>query len=141
MTKVDLGEQAKEMQNMLKPSLAALQAMQDSATRFWSIQDQILDAMQQFSEGWLLRRHEGTRAAAEAAQRMCRAENPVDLLREQQEWLNGVLQRLMADGVACQKEWVVITGLTVQSPNGSGQEAEKAPTHTKPHAAERSKAA
>jgi len=141
MSKVDLVEQAKEMQALFKPSPIALQAFRDSANRFWVAQDQMLDAMQEFTEGWLQRRHEGTRAAADVAQRMCRAENPIDLLKEQQEWMNGAIQRLMADGVACQKEWVLITSLAVQPLNGSGKDAEEAPPRAKPHTAERPKAA
>jgi hypothetical protein len=142
MSKENLAEQAKEMQGLFKPSPIALQAFQDNATRFWSAQEQMLDAMQGFAEGWLQRRHEGTRAAAEVAHRMCRAENPIDLLKEHQEWMNGAIQRLMADGVACQKEWALITGLAVQPLNGSGKEdAEEAPPRASPHAAERPKVA
>lgn len=141
MAKVDLAEQAKEMQALFKPSPIALQAFQDGANRFWSAQEQMLDAMQEFAEGWLQRRHEGTRAAAEVAQRMCRTENPVDLFKEQQEWMNGAIQRLMADGVACQKEWVLITSLAVQPLNGAGKDAEEAPPRAKPPGAERPKAA
>lgn len=141
MAKVDLAEQAKEMQALFTPSPIALEAFQDSTTRFWAAQDQMLNAMQEFAEGWLQRRHEGTRAAAEVAQRMCRAENPVELLKEQQEWMTGMIQRLMADGVACQKEWVLITSLAVQPLNGAGKDAEEASQRAKPHGAERPKAA
>lgn len=141
MAKSDLSWQTEDMQDLFKPSATALQALQDSATRFWAAQDQMLDAMHEFAEGWLQRRHEGTRAAAQVAQRMCKVENPVDLLREQQEWMNGVIQRLMADGVAYQKEWAFITGLAVQSLNGVSKVPEEAPPRSKPEVAERPKAA
>src|SRR5215831_4656445 len=53
--------------------------------------------------GWFERRHVGTHTALEAAQRMCKAQTPVDLVREYQEWVGGAFQRVMADGVACQQ--------------------------------------
>ena len=41
--------------------------------------------------------------ALEAAQRMCKAQTPADLIREYQDWVGGAFQRVMADGVACQE--------------------------------------
>jgi hypothetical protein len=141
MAKVDLTAQAAEMQNLFKPSPAAAQALQESVARFWSTQDQILDAIHEFANGWIERRHEGTRAATQAAQRMCKAETPVDFIREQQEWMNGVIQRLAADGTACQKEWVIITGLALQHVNGAVKEKEAAGPRSTPEAVGRVKAA
>jgi len=84
---------------MLVPDSAALQ---DNVRSFWDIQDQVLDAMEDFG-GWFERRHVGTHTALEAAQRMCKAQTPVDLVREYQEWVGGAFQRVMADGFACQQ--------------------------------------
>jgi hypothetical protein len=85
---------------MLVPDSAALQ---DNVRSFWDIQDQVLDAMENFTNGWFERRHVGTHTALEAAQRMCKAQTPVDLVREYQEWVGGAFQRVMADGFACQQ--------------------------------------
>jgi hypothetical protein len=85
---------------MLVPDSAALQ---DNVRNFWDIQDKVLDAMENFANGWFERRHVGTHTALEAAQRMCKAQTPVDLVREYQEWVGGAFQRVMADGFACQQ--------------------------------------
>lgn len=141
MAKADFAEQAQAIQSLFEPSSTALKALGENAKRFWAAQDQMLDAMQEFTEGWLRRRHEGTRAAARAARNMCEAESTVDILREQQEWMGGVLQRLMADGVACQKEWMLISGLAVQPFDGAEQATETPPPRLRPEPAERPKAA
>jgi hypothetical protein len=69
---------------------------------------------------------------------MCKAENPAALFKEQQVWMSGAIQRLMADGIACQKEWVRITGLAVQSLNDPRNEADE--TRSAQQAPERRKA-
>ncbi|MBV9835894.1 MAG: hypothetical protein JO055_15865 [Alphaproteobacteria bacterium] len=71
---------------------------------FWHGQDKILDCMQVFVRGWFERRHVGTQAALETAQRMCMAKTPIDVARELQEWAAGSLQRIAQDGVALQRE-------------------------------------
>ena len=78
-------------------------ALGDNVRRFWDIQNELLDGMEKFASGWFERRHVGTRAALEAAQRMCKAQTPVDLVREYQDWIGGAFQRVMADGYACQQ--------------------------------------
>ena len=70
--------------------------------RFWNIQDRLLYIKENFA-GWFERRHVGSHAALEAAQRMCSARTGVDLAREYQEWVSGAFQRVMADGFACQQ--------------------------------------
>ena len=85
---------------MFVPDSAALQ---DNARCFWDVQDKVLDAMQNFANGWFERRHVGTHAAVKAAQRMCKAQTQVDLVREYQDWVGGAFQRVMGDGVACQE--------------------------------------
>src|SRR5262245_65022197 len=82
------------------PDSAGIRAIVRS---FWDIQDKALDAMQNFANGWFERRHVGTHAALEAAQRICKAQTQVDLVREYQDWVGGAFQRVMADGVACQE--------------------------------------
>jgi hypothetical protein len=83
---------------MLVPSSAALE---DNVRRFWDTQDKLLDNMAKFANGWFERRHIGTYAAHEAAQRMCMAQTPEDLGR--QEWVTGAFQRVTDDGLACQQ--------------------------------------
>ena len=85
---------------MLVPSSAAIE---DNVRRFWDTQDKLLDNMAKFANGWFERRHIGTHAGHEAAQRMCAAHAPEDLGREYQEWVTGAFQRVADDGLACQQ--------------------------------------
>ena len=94
-------QQLEAIQRMMLVPVSA--ALQDNVRSFWDIQDKVLDAMENFANGWFERRHVGTRTALEAAQRMCKAQTPVDLVREYQEWVGGAFQRVMADGFACQQ--------------------------------------
>jgi len=55
-----------------------LEATQDNVRRFWHTQDRLLDNMEKFAHEWFERRHVGSHAAQEAAQRMCKVQNPVD---------------------------------------------------------------
>jgi hypothetical protein len=72
----DITQQWEAIQRMmLMPGSAALQ---DNVCYFWEIQGKVLDTMENFADGWFERRHVGTRAALEVAQRMCRAQTPVD---------------------------------------------------------------
>jgi hypothetical protein len=59
-------------------------ALQDNMARFWNIQDRLLYIKENFADGWFERRHVGSHAALEAAQRMCSARTGVDLAREYQ---------------------------------------------------------
>jgi hypothetical protein len=106
----DITQQWEAMQRMvLTPGSAVLQ---DNVRCFWDIQDKILDTMENFADGWFGRRHVGTRAALEVAQRMCKAQTPVDLVREYQDWISGAFQRVMADGYACQQFVGAFTNLS-----------------------------
>lgn len=103
------------------------ETMRKNACAFWENQDKILDAMQTFADGWFERRHAGTHAALEAAQRMCKAGTPVDLVREYQEWANGALQRVMADGLACQQQFMAVAGAARQPLAASDEKDSEAP--------------
>jgi len=96
----DVTQQFQAMQGMMRVPAAAVE---ENVLCFWNIQNKILDSMENVANGWFERRHVGTRAALEAAQRMCKAQTPVDLAREYQDWISGAFQRLMADGYACQQ--------------------------------------
>jgi hypothetical protein len=103
----DVTQQFQAMQGMMREPAAAAE---ENVRCFWNMQNKILDSMEKFANGWFERRHVGTRAALEAAQRMCKAQTPVDLAREYQDWISGAFQRLMADGYACQQLVGAFTG-------------------------------
>ncbi|MBS4083702.1 MAG: hypothetical protein KGZ73_09145 [Rhizobiales bacterium] len=112
-----------------RPPPELLETMQNNFYSFWEGQDKLLNAMQTFANSWFERRHAGTHAALEAAQRMCKAETLVDLVREYQEWLNGVMQRLAADGLAGQQEGVAFIGIVAAEMRSRGSEM---PAETSP---------
>jgi hypothetical protein len=124
-------QQLEAIQRMMVPDSAALQ---DNVRSFWDIQDKVLDAMENLANGWFERRHVGTHAALEAAQRMCKAQTPADLVREYQDWVGGAFQRVMADGVSCQEFVGALAG-----PLSSKQEPKPQQPETK--TAQHSKAA
>ena len=98
----DMTQQWKAMQRMMW-GVPGSDVLQDNVSRFWTTQDRLLYIMENFADGWFERRHVGSHAALDAAQRMCNARTGVDLARESQEWVSGAFQRLMADGSACQQ--------------------------------------
>jgi hypothetical protein len=126
MKAVNVTEQLNAMQRMFLPTSEMSETMRKNVCSFWENQDKILDAMQTFADGWFERRHAGTHAALEAAQRMCKAEAPVDLVREYQDWASGALQRVMADGLACQQEYMAVIGAVAPplAPLGSEKDAD-----------------
>ncbi len=104
------------MQSMLQPMAQDAAAASSRARDFWRGQQKVLDSMQAFAGGWFERRQTGTRAALEAAQRICAAKTPVDAAREYQEWANGSLQRMADDGLALQREMMEITEALIAAP-------------------------
>ena len=94
-------QQLEAIQLMMIPDSAALQG---NVRSFWDIQDKVLDAMENLANSWFERRHVGTHAALEAAQRMCKAQTPADLVREYQDWVCGAFQR--GDG-----RWGCLSGI------------------------------
>lgn len=95
-------------QNRMQPMFGALssgsEVMQGNARSFWEGQDELLDKMQAVANGWFERRHAGTKAALEASQSLCAASSPLEFFGAYQTWMTGVLERLMADGLAYQTE-------------------------------------
>jgi hypothetical protein len=104
----DVTQQFQAMQGMMRVPAAAVE---ENVRCAWNIQNKILDSMENVANGGFERRHVGTRAALEAAQRMCKAQTPVDLAREYQDWTSGAFQRLMADGYGCQQFVGAFAGL------------------------------
>src|SRR5215510_3414117 len=84
------------------------ETVERNAREFWTIQDSILDSMHGLAAAWFERRHAGTHAALDAAQRMCHATSPAELLLQYQSWAMGAFERVMADAVACQSCGVAI---------------------------------
>ena len=106
MQSVNVTEQLHAIQRMLQPTSEMSDTLSKNACLYWQNQDKLLDSMHTLANGWFERRHAGTHAALEAAQRMCKVETPVELLREYQDWASGAFRRLVADGLACQKQYI-----------------------------------
>ena len=142
MTNLDFAEQWKSLQKMFLPTSAISESLRENARRFWEHQDKALENMQAFTNIWFDHRHAGTHAAQEAAERMCRTETAVDLVQAYQDWAKGALERMMADGLACQRHIIAATG-ALTSPPIAPSVAEKRtgePTQPEAKAPARSKA-
>ena len=103
---------------MHEDNVVATSASAEAATKagdFWHGQDKVLGCMQTFARGWFDRRHVGTLAALESAQRMCLAKTPFDVAREFQAWASGSLQRVAQDGVAFQRELMDIGDAVIEA--------------------------
>lgn len=87
-------------------------------------QERMLDAMDEFVAGWLVRRRAGARAASHAALSICAARTPVALFNAQQEWAAGMLERLVADSVAAQKEWTGICSALFPTMTPAGSDSQ-----------------
>jgi hypothetical protein len=84
--------------------------------------------MQDYANGWLERRHTGVREALETSQQMIDAATPVEAMREYQKWAFGSFERIIDDGLSCQKHLLSMGGLLAPplSPSGERGEAEPA---------------
>ena len=80
--------------------------------QFWRGQDVILTCMEEFAEGWFRRRHTATATALDTALRCCEAKTPFDIAREMLTWQMGSMQRVMEDGLSCQKCCMELAKLT-----------------------------
>jgi len=138
MKDFNLSEQTNALRRMFLPPVAFADALRTNACCFWENQEQILDSMETFASGWFERRHIGTHDAMQAAQRMCEAESPVDAMRCYQEWANGALGRIAADGLAWQQQVMVALGALTQLP---GQHPQGDAAQPQAKASARSKAA
>jgi len=67
-------------------------AMERNAAAYWRAQAGLIEAMQDYANGWFARRHDGAQAALEAARRMCLAQDPSEAAREMHGfWRGGLL--------------------------------------------------
>ena len=124
----DMTQQWKAMQRMMW-GVPGSDVLQDNVSRFWTTQDRLLYIMENFADGWFERRHVGSHAALDAAQRMCNARTGVDLARESQEWVSGAFQRLMADGSACQQFVGAFAGVLSDKQENNSQQPETITPH------------
>jgi hypothetical protein len=116
------------MPSTFAPSSAFRDAMRQTVTNFWNGQDQILDAMEEYTNDWFERRHTGAHEALDSAQQMIEASTPVEAMHEYQKWVIGCLERTVSDGLACQKHLLSVSALLAPplSPSGERSEAESA---------------
>jgi hypothetical protein len=92
---------------------------------FWKNQEKILGSLQELSQSWFERRRAATQTAVDTAQGLTDAKSPVDVFQGMQGWFIGSANRLMADGLACQKHLINV--------------AEACAAHIPPEAAEMKK--
>ena len=108
---------------LLQPT-AALKTYAPMSVKFWESQEAALDGMKELADGWFARRHLGAQAALETAKRMGEAATPFDITREYQDWMKGAMERLMADGMACQQQFLKAGAqLSAQLPSGGNAAA------------------
>jgi hypothetical protein len=122
------------MQKMFLPTSEVSATLRDNARRFWENQDKVLDNMQALANAWFNRRHTGTLAAREAAERMCGTGTFVDLIQAYQTWASGAFERTMADGLSCQQQIMAVTGALASpplAPSASEKEVEPPQSGTK----------
>ena len=123
------------MQRAFQPSSDMRETARKNLESFWTNQDKILDRMQEYAAGWLERRHLGTHSALEAAQKMCEAETPFDLMREYQSWAGSAYERIMADGIECQKHLIAASAMLTPLLTSNGSDVDTATeTRTKQQA-------
>jgi hypothetical protein len=90
------------VREMLHPARVR-ESLKAAAEQFWLNQDHLLDCIEDMQRSWLARRHEGTRAAGNAATAILSAETPAAAVNEYQQWARGALYRLIADASATQQ--------------------------------------
>ena len=119
-------------------AVPANKVMQQNACAYWTDQEKILDSMQEFATAWFERRHAGTRAGLETARRMCEAKSSMDMLQEYQKAMDA-LERLKADGIACQKQLMTIGALLAKPLATSVEEGktEAKPSEPQPNPGQR----
>jgi hypothetical protein len=100
--------------NILQPA-ATLKAYAPMGVKFWENQENALDGLKEFADGWFARRHKGMHAALEAAKHIGDAETPSDILQEYQNWLRQEMELLAEDGKAYQQQ-VLRAGAHLSAP-------------------------
>jgi hypothetical protein len=138
MENVDLTEQWRSMQRMFLPTPAISASLIENARSFWETQDKLLNNMQAVANAWFNRRHVGTEAAREAAERMCTTYTFVDFGQAYQHWARGAFERVIED---CQQQITAASSALASPPlTPSVAEKETEPARSETRAAARSKA-
>ena len=138
MEDVDLTEQWRSMQRMFLPTSAISASLKENARNFWEIQDKLLNNMQAVANGWFNRRHVGTNAAREAAERMCTTDTLVDFGQAYQNWARGAFERVIED---CQHQVTAVSDALASPPLApSVGEKETEPARSETRTPARSKA-
>jgi hypothetical protein len=129
------------MQRMFAPLMAINDTASHHLQRFWKNQDKILHSMQELTQGWFARRHKATETALKTVSTISDSAAPVDMLQECQTWMMSSVERVIADGVACQKHLLNVTeAFVAQLPLETGKAA-VAPTQLTQSAPRRAEAA
>jgi hypothetical protein len=79
------------------------------AEGFWQAQAQILEGMESLSRAWFQRRQQGTSEALAAAKAMSGSTNVAEAMQAYQRWLQGSFERLTADGVEAQAQFLKLS--------------------------------
>jgi len=94
--------------NILQPA-TALKVYAPIGVHFWQSQENALEGLKEFAEGWFARRQKGAQVALEAAKHIGEADTPTDIFREYQNWFTRAMELLAEDGKAYQQQ-VLRTG-------------------------------
>jgi hypothetical protein len=111
--------------HLLQPT-AALKTYAPMGVKFWENHETALDGMKELADGWFARRHAGAQAAVTAAKRIGEAATPLDIIKEYQDWMNGAMERWVADGAAYQQHLLKAgSHLSAQLPAGANPDAQQ----------------
>jgi hypothetical protein len=98
-----MSENVTSFPNILLPA-AALKAYAPIVVKFWENQENALEDLKEFADGWFARRRDGMQAALEAAIHIRDAGTPSDILQEYQTLLKREMELLAEDGKAYQQQ-------------------------------------
>lgn len=98
-----MGDNVTLFPNILQPA-TALKAYAPIGVHFWENQENTLEGLKQFADGWFARRQKGAQVALEAAKHIGDADTPSDIFREYQNWFTRAMELLAEDGKAYQQQ-------------------------------------
>lgn len=113
---IDLSQLLETQRRMLEHNDYADQLRQQ-AQQFWNAQDEMLDDMRSFFDGWCERRHAGTRAALDATCVLTEAKDMETVNEALRNWSEGAMQRLMQDA---SEQMSCLAQLGSRMANGNG---------------------
>jgi hypothetical protein len=141
MTDFNSTDTSEAMQRAFAPFVALNETASHHLQTFWKNQDKILHSMNELTQDWFERRHKATETALKAVGNIGDAKAPVDMLNECQTWVMGSVERVIADGVACQKHLMNVTEALVAHLPLEAAKAGMAPTQVKQNTPRRAEAA